>query len=287
MTKPPFSTNPAQKSNQTIQTKDEHILASVPIALSPDLSIGGNSVVLMCGPCSVESYEQTRAAAEAASKNGIHVLRGGAFKPRTSPHSFQGLGEEGLHILRRAADEFGLLMISEALGIEQLPMVTQYADIIQIGSRNMQHFPLLWAVGKLDKPILLKRGFMSTIQEWLMAAEHIASHGNQKIILCERGIRGFDSATRNVLDTNAIALLKMISPYPVIADPSHATGRADLVLPAARASIAAGADGLIVEFHPNPAVALSDSEQSLPLDVLPEFINEVRRIANALGRSVV
>lgn len=268
-------------------------ISPVPLANSKDggelhgLAVGGEAVVLMCGPCSVESYEQTYAAAKAAYQVGVRVLRGGAFKPRTSPHSFQGLGEEGLRILRAAADEFGLLVISEALGVEQLPLVAQYADIIQIGSRNMQHFPLLWAVGELDKPVLLKRGFMSTIQEWLMAAEHIATRGNQKIILCERGIRGFDTATRNVLDTNAIALVKQTGPYPIIADPSHATGRRDLVLPAARASIAAGADGLIVEFHPDPDAALSDGDQSLPLDTLPDFVAEIRRVAAALGRPVI
>ncbi len=190
-------------------------------------------------------------------------------------------------ILRAVADEFGLLVISEALGVEQLEVITSYADIIQIGSRNMQHFPLLWAVGELDKPVLLKRGFMSTLHEWLMAAEHIASRGNQKIILCERGIRGFDSATRNVLDASAIALVKQTTPFPVIADPSHATGRSDLVLPAARASIAAGADGLLVEFHPDPQAALSDGDQSLPLTMLPEFIAQTRRIAAAMGRTII
>jgi 3-deoxy-7-phosphoheptulonate synthase len=256
------------------------------VKIGHNLVVGGETIVLMCGPCSVESYEQTYAAAKAVHQAGIHVLRGGAFKPRTSPHSFQGLGEEGLKILRAAADEFGLLVISEALGVEQLDLVVNYADIIQIGSRNMQHFPLLWAVGELDKPVLLKRGFMSTLQEWLSAAEHIASRGNQNIILCERGIRGFDNATRNVLDTNAIALVKQTTHFPVIADPSHATRRTDLVLPAARASIAAGADGLLVEFHPDPKAALSDGDQSLPLAMLPDFVEQIQRIALALGRSI-
>jgi 3-deoxy-7-phosphoheptulonate synthase len=238
----------------------------------------------MAGPCSVESYDQTRAVAEALYRAGGRVLRGGAFKPRTSPHSFQGLGLEGLQILRAVADEFGLLVITEALGVEHLPAVVQYADIIQLGSRNMQHFPLLWAAGETDKPILLKRGFMSTVEEWLLAAEHIAHRGNHHIILCERGIRTFDHATRNTLDTNALALARQLSPYPVIADPSHATGRADLVLPAARAAVAAGADGLLVEFHPHPAAALSDADQALPLDMLLQFVQEVGRIAVAMGR---
>ena len=267
-----------QKKNSLNRTKS--------VELSPGLEIGGQSVVLMCGPCSVESYEQTRAVAAAVHQAGIRVLRGGAFKPRTSPHSFQGLGEEGLKILRAVADEFGLLVISEALGIEELELVANFADIIQVGSRNMQHFPLLWAVGELDKPVLLKRGFMSTLQEWLAAAEHVVSRGNEKIILCERGIRGFDSATRNVLDTTAIALVKQMAHFPVIADPSHATGRRELVLPAARASLAAGADGLLVEFHPDPDKALSDGDQSLPLTMLPLLVEQSRQIANAVGRSL-
>jgi 3-deoxy-7-phosphoheptulonate synthase len=257
-----------------------------PVPIAPDLAVGGQAVILMAGPCSVESYAQTRAAAEALALVGGRVLRGGAYKPRTSPHSFQGLGQAGLEILRAVADEFNLLVVTEALGVEALPHVAQYADIIQIGSRNMQHYPLLWAVGELDKPVLLKRGFMSTIDEWLKAAEHVASRGNERIILCERGIRTFETATRNTLDVNAIALVKQLSPFPVIADPSHATGRADLVLPAARAAVAAGADGLLVEFHPDPAAALSDGEQSLPLRALPHFVAEIRRLAAVLGRSL-
>ena len=254
--------------------------------LAPDLAVGGNSVIMMLGPCSVESYEQTRAVAEAVAAVGGRILRGGAYKPRTSPHSFQGLGIEGLKILREVADEFGLLVVSEALGVEELVHVNEYADIIQIGSRNMQHYPLLWAAGELNKPVLLKRGFMATIEEWLMAAEHIASRGNERIILCERGIRSFDHAIRNVLDTNAIALAKQLSSYPVIGDPSHATGHAELVLPAARSAVAAGADGLIVEFHPNPPEAFSDKEQALPVDAMPYFVDQVGRIAAAMGRTI-
>lgn len=257
------------------------------VSISNDLHIGDDEIVLMAGPCSVESYGQARAAAEAIARAGGRVIRGGAFKPRTSPHSFQGLGEEGLLILRDVADEFGLLIITEALAVAQLPLVAAHADILQIGSRNMQHMPLLWAAGEIEKPVLLKRGFMSTIDEWLKAAEHIRSRGNEKIILCERGIRSFDNATRNVMDTNAIALAKQIGPYPVIGDPSHGTGRADLVLSAARAAVAAGADGLLVEFHPNPSEALSDGQQSLPLTMLPHFKQEVGRVAAALGRRLV
>lgn len=275
-------TIPMTDSNLTAQNTETN-----PIQLATDLVVGGKYLILMPGPCSVETYEQTYAVAQAIHKVGGRVIRGGAFKPRTSPYAFQGLGEEGLKILRGIADEFNLLVITEALSVEQLPMVAEYADILQIGSRNMQHFPLLWAVGESDKPVLLKRGFMSTIDEWLLAAEHIANKGNEQIMLCERGIRSFDSATRNVLDTSAISLVKQTSPFPVIADPSHATGRADLVLPAARAAVAAGADGLLVEFHPNPVEALSDADQALPVDSLPQFVDEVKRIAGAMGRGVV
>jgi 3-deoxy-7-phosphoheptulonate synthase len=256
------------------------------VAVGRGVVIGGDDVVIMAGPCSVETFAQTRAAAEAVARAGGRVLRGGAYKPRTSPTSFQGLGQEGLKILRAVADEFDLLVITEALGVEQLPLVAAMADIIQIGSRNMQHYPLLWAVGELDMPVLLKRGFMSTIDEWLKAADHIASRGNNRIILCERGIRTFETATRNTLDVNAIALVKQTTDYPVVADPSHGTGRTDLVLAASRAAVAAGADGLLVEFHPDPTMALSDGDQTLPLESLPGYRNEIARIARALGRGI-
>ena len=272
--------NPTTLYDSTPETE------TLPITLAPDVVIGGEDVVLMAGPCSVESYEQTRETAKVLHQIGVRILRGGAFKPRTSPHSFQGLGEEGLEILRAVADEFDMFVITEALGVDSLPLVVKYADIIQIGSRNMQHFPLLWAAGETQMPIMLKRGYMSQIDEWLMSAEHITSRGNEQIMLCERGIRGFDSSTRNVLDTGAIALAKQLSPFPVIGDPSHATGRTDLVLPAARASIAAGADGIIVETHPNPAEALSDGQQSLPIEWMPDFSTEMSKIANAMGRGL-
>jgi 3-deoxy-7-phosphoheptulonate synthase len=255
------------------------------VQLSDLIAIGGDELVLMAGPCSVESYEQTYASAQAVHKAGGKVLRGGAFKPRSSPHSFQGLGLEGLKILRQVADEFGLLVITEALGVEHIPLVAEYADIIQLGSRNMQHFPLLWAAGETELPVLLKRGFMSTYTEWLQAAEHIVSRGNERIILCERGIRTFGSETRNTLDTNAIALARLESPFPVIGDPSHATGRADLVLPAALASLAAGADGLLVEVHPRPSLALSDGDQALLPSELMQLSEAVSLLAPALGRS--
>ena len=257
-----------------------------PVAVAAGVVIGGRDVVLMAGPCSVESYEQTHAVAAAVAGVGGRVLRGGAFKPRTSPYSFQGLGREGLEILRAVADEFGLLVISEVLGVEHLPLVAEYADILQIGSRNMQHYPLLWAVGELDRPVLLKRGFMSTIDEWLKAADHILSRGNEQIILCERGIRTFETATRNALDVNAIALARQIAPYPVVADPSHATGKWEYVAAAAKASIAAGADGVIIEVHPRPDEAMSDGAQSLKPEKFAKLVSEMKAIAQAVGRDV-
>lgn len=262
------------------------VVQTKPVTLAPGLVVGGRNVILMAGPCSVESYEQTRVVAEEVARLGGRVLRGGAYKPRTSPYSFQGLGREGLEILRSVANEFKLLVVTEALGVEQLPLVAEYSDIIQIGSRNMQHYPLLWAAGELDKPVLLKRGFMSTIDEWLKAADHVMSRGNERVILCERGIRTFETATRNTLDVNAIALIKQTTPFPILADPSHATGRADLVVAGARAAVAAGADGLLVEFHPNPIDALSDAEQALPLASLSRFRQEAGSIARALGRDI-
>ncbi|MFO7664472.1 MAG: 3-deoxy-7-phosphoheptulonate synthase [Chloroflexota bacterium] len=267
------------------QTNKETTLTD-PVSIGRDLMIGGRDIVFIGGPCSVESYQQTREIAAAVAGVGGRVLRGGAFKPRTSPYSFQGLGEEGLEIIHAVAREFGLLVITEALAVEHVPLVANYADIIQIGSRNMQHYPLLWAAGETDKPVMLKRGFMSTVDEWLKAADHIMSRGNERIILCERGIRTFDSFARNTLDTNAIAYVKRVTSLPVIADPSHATGRADLVLPAARAAVAAGADGLLVEFHPNPAEALSDGEQAVLLSELPGFHYEIGQIARAMGRQL-
>lgn len=258
-----------------------------PVVVSNDLVIGSSRIFMMAGPCSVENYAQMRTTAEAIFRAGGKIIRGGAFKPRTSPNSFQGLGLPGLEILRSVADEFQLLVITEALGVEHLPIVAEYADIIQIGSRNMQHFPLLWKVGELDKPVVLKRGFMSTIEEWLHAAEHISSRGNERIILCERGIRTFETATRNTLDTSAIALIKQTSPWPVIADPSHATGRQDLVVSATRSAVAAGADGILLEIHPNPKEALSDGQQTLPLSKLIDVYRQAGAIANAVGRELV
>ena len=275
--------SPSQFAQDTLLQKS----STLPVDIGGGIQVGGQQIFLMAGPCSVESYDQTRRTAEAVALAGGRILRGGAYKPRTSPDTFQGLGRVGLEILRTVADEFNLLVVTESLAVEHVPIVAEMADIIQIGSRNMQHYPLLWAVGELDMPVLLKRGYMATVAEWLAAAEHITSRGNERILLCERGIRTFDNATRNTLDTNAIALVKNTSPHPVIADPSHATGRSDLVIPASRAAVAAGADGLLVEFHPDPQSALSDGFQSLPIAMLPAFYDQVRPVAAACERELV
>jgi len=248
------------------------------------IEIGGDQLVLMAGPCSVESREQLFETAAAVKEAGAHILRGGAFKPRTSPYAFQGLGLKGLELLREAREKFHLPIVTEVLAPQDVSLVAQYADILQIGTRNMQNFALLRAVGEVQKPVLLKRGMMATIEEWLMAAEYILVQGNSRVILCERGIRTFETATRNTFDINAIPLVKQLSHLPVIADPSHGTGRWDLVIPVSRAAIAAGADGLIIEVHPHPEQALSDGAQSLRPDRFASLVEETRRLAEVLGR---
>lgn len=248
--------------------------------------VGGKQIIIMAGPCAVESREQLMETAAAIKEAGAKVLRGGAFKPRTSPYSFQGLGLKGLELLREAREQFGLPVITEVMSPQEVTLVAQYADVLQIGARNMQNFSLLHAVGEVQKPVLLKRGMMSTIEELIMAAEYILSHGNTRVMLCERGIRSFEPATRNTFDINAIPLLKSLTHLPVIADPSHGTGKWDLVAPVARAAVAAGADGLIIEVHTNPAKALSDGAQSLKPDKFAQMVIEVRQIAEAIGRYV-
>jgi len=248
--------------------------------------IGGQKVVVMAGPCAVESRQQLRETAAAVKAAGAHILRGGAFKPRTSPYSFQGLGLKGLELLREARNAFNLPVVTEVMSPQDVPLIAQYADILQVGARNMQNFALLSAVGTLQKPVLLKRGMMSTVEELLMAAEYILSHGNSQVMLCERGIRTFEPSTRNTFDINAIPVLKSLTHLPVIADPSHGTGKWELVTPVARAAVAAGADGLIVEVHPNPAQALSDGAQSLKPDRFAAMMADVRRVAQAIGRTV-
>jgi len=248
--------------------------------------IGGQKVVVMAGPCAVESRQQLMETAAAVKTAGAHILRGGAFKPRTSPYSFQGLGLKGLELLREARDAFNLPVVTEVMSPQDVPLIAQYADILQVGARNMQNFALLSAVGTLQKPVLLKRGMMSTVEELLMAAEYILSHGNSQVMLCERGIRTFEPSTRNTFDINAIPVLKSLTHLPVIADPSHGTGKWELVTPVARAAVAAEADGLIVEVHPNPAQALSDGAQSLKPDRFAAMMADVRRVAQAIGRTV-
>jgi len=249
-------------------------------------TIGGPQLAIMAGPCSVESETQGFAIAEAVAKSGATIMRGGAFKPRTSPYSFQGLGEAGLRILRRAADAHDLAVVSEVMDTQQVELVARYADILQIGARNMQNFSLLKEVGHTHKPILLKRGLACTIEEWLMSAEHVLSQGNSQVILCERGIRTFETYTRNTLDLNAIPVVKELSHLPVIVDPSHGTGIRNKVAPMGRAAIAAGADGVIVEVHHDPDHALSDGAQSLYPEQFDELVRQIRTIAEAIGRRV-
>ncbi len=254
------------------------------IEVANGVRIGGADIVIMGGPCSVESEEQLMTTAEYVAKAGGTVLRGGAFKPRSSPYAFQGLGLEGLKLLAQARERYGLAIITEAMDLDGADVVAEYADIIQLGARNMQNTALLKHVGRIGKPVMLKRGMSATVKEWLLAAEYIANEGNLNIILCERGIRSFGDATRNVMDVGAIAAVKLMTHLPVIADPSHATGRRDLVLPVARASIAVGADGLIIETHPDPNCALSDGPQALFPDQFNDLVESARMTAATLGR---
>jgi 3-deoxy-7-phosphoheptulonate synthase len=250
------------------------------------ITIGGRQVIVMAGPCAVESRDQLLETARAVKEAGGHMLRGGVFKPRTSPYSFQGLREEGLRLLAEAREETGLPVITEVMDPQQVPLVTTYADILQIGARNMQNYTLLHAVGEAQRPVLLKRGMMSTIEELLMAAEYILTHGNDRVMLCERGIRTFESYTRNTLDISAVPLLKQISHLPVIVDPSHGTGKWELVEPMSRAAVAAGADGLLVEVHPHPAEALSDGNQSLKSARFARLMQSLQPVAEAVGRTL-
>ncbi len=248
------------------------------------VTIGGEGLVVMAGPCSVESHDQVMATARAVRDQGAHVLRGGAFKPRTSPYQFRGLGEEGLKFLDEARAETGLPFITEVMDPRDVEMVARYADILQVGARNMQNFNLLDEVGKAGHPVMLKRGFGATIQEWLLAAEYVLSQGNRNLMLCERGIRTFETYTRNTVDINAIPLVQRLSHLPVLGDPSHGTGKWYLVQPVALAMVAAGAQGLMIEVHPNPDHALSDGAQSLTFENFARLMPQVRRVAEAVGR---
>ena len=250
------------------------------------VQVGSPQVLIIAGPCSVESRGQLLETAHAVREAGAHALRGGAFKPRTSPYSFQGLGEEGLEILAEAREQTGMPVVTEVMAPEQVPLVARYADVLQIGARNMQNYPLLHAVGESQTPALLKRGLMATVDELLMASEYILSHGNRRVLLCERGIRTYERATRNTTDINAVPVLKSLTHLPVILDPSHSTGQWNYVTAIARAGIAAGADGLIVEVHRSPGEALSDGGQSLKPERFAELVVQVRAVAEAVGRSV-
>jgi 3-deoxy-7-phosphoheptulonate synthase len=256
------------------------------IDLGRGVKIGGDEIVVAAGPCSVESPEQINAVAEAVSKTGARILRAGAFKPRTSPYAFQGMGEKGLQLIREAADKFKLFDVSEVMDLSQIEMMGQYVDIFQVGARNMQNYFLLRALGEIQKPVLLKRGMSATIEELLLSAEYILSGGNYNVILCERGIRTFETYLRNTLDIAAIPVIKKLSHLPIVADPSHGTGRRDKVPPMARAAVAAGADGLLIEVHNDPDHALSDGAQSLTPVEFAQLMTEIRIIAPAVGRRI-
>ena len=250
------------------------------------VKIGGKEVVVMAGPCSVESIDQLREAAKAVKAGGAKFLRGGAFKPRTSPYDFQGLAEEGLKMLRQVADEEGLKVVTEIVDKDDIELVGKYADVYQVGARNMQNFQRLKALGKAKKPVMLKRGIAATISEWLNAAEYIMAGGNEQVIFCERGIRTYETFTRNTLDLSAVAAIKELSHLPIIVDPSHGTGRWEMVRPMARAAVAAGCDGLIIEVHPHPEVALSDGDQSLTPKNFNILMNELGKICEVMGRTL-
>jgi 3-deoxy-7-phosphoheptulonate synthase len=251
-----------------------------------DVRIGGDEVIVMAGPCSAETEEQVEASAAAVKRAGAKVLRGGAYKPRSSPYSFQGLGESGLRMLRGAADRHGLKLVTEIMDLSQLEEIDKYADILQVGARNMQNFTLLRELGRTRKPVMLKRGISATIEEWLLSAEYVLAGGNMQVMLCERGIRTFETATRNTFDISAIPVIKKLSHLPILADPSHGAGRRDMVAPMARAAVAAGADGLLIEVHHDPDHAMSDGAQSLFPSQFDRLMAELRIIAPAIGRGI-
>lgn len=256
------------------------------IHLTEDISVGSNELLIVGGPCTVESLEQMETVAQILGQAAIHGLRGGVYKPRTSPYSFQGLGQDGLEILQTIRQRHNMPVITEVMAIHQIEAIASHADVLQIGSRNMQNFDLLKAVGTINTPILLKRGLAATIEEFIMAAEYIMSHGNPNVILCERGIRSFDAYTRNVLDLGAVVALKQLTHLPIIVDPSHAAGKRELVPNLAKAAIAAGADGLIIECHPTPEESVSDARQALSLEAMVNLVDSLRPLATAMGRSL-
>jgi 3-deoxy-7-phosphoheptulonate synthase len=272
-------TEPYKLVGRTFKAADTVVeVAGVPV--------GGPEVIVMAGPCSVETREQVSSVARSVQTSGAKVLRGGAFKPRTSPYSFQGHGEEALRWMRDAADELGLAVVSEVMDVRVIEMMLRYVDCLQVGARNMQNFDLLKELGRVRRPVLLKRGLSATIEEWLLSAEYVLAGGNGQVILCERGIRTFENATRNTLDISAIPVVKKLSHLPILVDPSHGTGRRDKVIPMARAAVAAGADGLLIEVHNDPEKALSDGAQSLYPDQFDRLMGELRVIAPVLGRTL-
>ncbi|MBD2457016.1 3-deoxy-7-phosphoheptulonate synthase [Nostoc sp. FACHB-87] len=256
------------------------------VKLSETVAFGGEELVIIGGPCTVESLEQMETVAQKLSSAPVQALRGGVYKPRTSPYAFQGMAEAGLEVLARVRSLYNMPVVTEVMAISQIETVAAYADMLQIGSRNMQNFDLLKALGQVDKPILLKRGLAATIEEFVMAAEYILSHGNPNVVLCERGIRSFDNYTRNVLDLGAVAALKQITHLPVIVDPSHAVGKRELVAPVAKAAVACGADGLIIECHPEPEKSVSDARQALSLEDMVNLVDVLKPVAAAVGRRV-
>lgn len=273
-------------TNQYKQVSREWRKENTVVRIAPGVEVGGRSIVVIAGPCSVESEEQILAAARAVRAAGGTALRGGAFKPRSSPYSFQGLGKRGLELLALARAETGLPIVTEAMDEAGAELVAEYADCIQIGARNMQNYSLLKAAGRLGRPVLLKRGMAATITDLLLSAEYILAEGNAQVILCERGLRSFDTAARNMFDLNAIPITHRLSHLPIVADPSHGTGLRDMVIPMTRAAVAAGADGILVEMHPNPERAKSDGAQSLYPEQFARLMEEVRAIASAIGRDV-
>src|SRR6186997_1325666 len=272
-------TEPYKRASRTFKPEDT-------VVILDDVRIGGDEVIVMAGPCSAETEEQVMASAAAVRRAGAKIFRGGAFKPRSSPYSFQGLGEPGLQLLQDAAKAENMALVSEVMDISQIAVIEKYCDIFQVGARNMQNFTLLRELGHTRKPVLLKRGISATIEEWLLSAEYVLSGGNTDVILCERGIRTFETATRNTFDISAIPVVKKLSHLPVVADPSHGAGRRDMVAPMARAAVAAGADGLIIEVHHDPDHALSDGAQSMFPAQFDRLVEQIKTIASAIGRCV-
>ena len=277
---------------KTVRITEKYKLVSKEFNPTPTIidvdgvKIGGDEFVVMAGPCSVESLEQLTEAAQAVKASGAKILRGGAFKPRTSPYDFQGLGEQGLKYLREVADKLDMKVITEIVDKDDMDLICEYADILQVGARNMQNFQMLKKLGECKKPVMLKRGISATISEWLNAAEYIMNGGNEKVILCERGIRSYETYTRNTFDLSAVAAVKELSHLPIIADPSHGTGRSSMVPPMSKAALAAGADGLMIEVHPHPEVALSDGNQSLTPEEFDKLMKDLSKLANVMGKKL-